>query len=555
MHNFWGYANLAALICLVILFGCLYVQTTTREKEMLLYIMLAAFISGLGYMFQLGAKSKEAATLSLYSAYLGRGLLGFLTFRFYAKYYRLKVPKKIYRILIVAHTVIYLCIVSSNYTGLFYADITMGIRNGYRHLILTPGVVWYVYYALMLFYYVVIMWMSVRCYRKTKIKQKKRLAMFSMIGVSLPMIGFFLYLNKILYPYNPMELGVALGVILVVAESLRLHIFDTVVVGKEAAIEKMHDMVIILNADCQVTYCNQAVSRLLEQSEAAQQMLARGIDFSNLIVENEKVTKTEIELDRRIYECEMTKLESGRRLNGYVLNTRDVTEQRRYARHLEAMVRQKTYQLEALQEEMMISFAEMIERRDGLTGEHVNRTKEYVRMIANALVERGELEQSEADRMAKVAPLHDIGKIAVPDAILNKPGKLTPEEFEIIKTHTTVGGEMLARIRDRQDMDGYMQTAYEMALYHHEKWDGTGYPQQLSGEQIPLEARIMAVADVFDALVSKRCYKEAISYDKAFVILKEGAGKHFDARLVDIFLSLKEQVIAVAESEGRDAAV
>lgn len=552
MYDFFGYANFVALICLVVLFACIYVQPATREKEMLLYIMLAVFISCLGYMFQLSARSKEAATLSLFSAYLGRGLIGFLAFRFFAEYYHLKVPKKLYQILVIVHIFIYFSIVSSNYTGLFYSDIGMGIQKGYRHLILKPGVMWYVYYALMVFYYVFIMWASVSCYRKTKIKQQKRLAFFSMVSVSLPMVGFVLYLNRILYPYNPMELGAVWGVILVVAESLWLHIFDTVVVGKETAIEKMHDMVVILSADCQVTYCNQAVSRLLAQSSAAQQLAGQGIDFASLIVENEKVAKKEIEFDDRTYECEMTRLESGRRLNGYVLNARDVTEQRQYSKHLEAMVRQKTSQLEALQEDMMISFADMIERRDGLTGEHVNRTREYVRMIANALVERGKLEQSEADKMTKVAPLHDIGKIAVPDAILNKPGRLTPEEFEIIKAHTTVGGEMLAEIRDRQDMDGYMQTAYEMALYHHEKWDGSGYPKQISGEQIPLGARIMAIADVFDALVNKRCYKEAFSYEKAFKIISEGAGTHFDAGLVDIFLSMKEQVIAVAESKGRN---
>lgn len=147
--------------------------------------------------------------------------------------------------------------------------------------------------------------------------------------------------------------------------------------------------------------------------------------------------------------------------------------------------------------------------------------------------------------MYKAAPLHDIGKIKISDVVLNKPGKLTPEEFEVIKTHAESGGEIIEKTLTDIESDSYLKVAREMALYHHEKWNGTGYPYHLSGEDIPLCARIMAVVDVFDALTSKRVYKDAFPVEKAFRILEESSGSHFDPKIVGTFLAHKEEVTQV----------
>ena len=149
------------------------------------------------------------------------------------------------------------------------------------------------------------------------------------------------------------------------------------------------------------------------------------------------------------------------------------------------------------------------------------------------------------ERMYKAAPLHDIGKIKISDVVLNKPGKLTPEEFEVIKTHVESGGEIIEKTLTDIESDSYLKVAREMALYHHEKWNGTGYPYHLSGEDIPLCARIMAVVDVFDALTSKRVYKDAFPVEKAFRILEESSGSHFDPKIVGTFLAHKEEVTQV----------
>lgn len=202
-----------------------------------------------------------------------------------------------------------------------------------------------------------------------------------------------------------------------------------------------------------------------------------------------------------------------------------------------------------MQDNIILGMANLIENRDGDTGEHIKRTSQYVEMLAKRAREAGMYPDILTDEyimlLVKAAPMHDVGKISVPDQILQKPGRLTEEEFEQMKRHAPEGGRIVKEVfRDVED-EKYIELASQVASYHHEKWDGNGYTAGLSGEEIPLSARIMALADVFDALVSKRCYKDAMSYDKAFQIIEESAGTHFDPQLTEIFLDMREEIIEV----------
>ena len=202
----------------------------------------------------------------------------------------------------------------------------------------------------------------------------------------------------------------------------------------------------------------------------------------------------------------------------------------------------------------MISFmAEIVENRDDNTGGHIRRTAKYVEGIANQLKRQGMYSDILTDRymgdMVVAAPLHDIGKIHIPDAVLNKPGKLTEEEFKIMKTHTTAGEELLTHAKEELGESGYLNIAVEMAAYHHEWWNGKGYPYGISGEEIPLCARIMAVADVFDALTSKRCYKNAMPLEKAYGIIREESGTHFDPAVVEAFFVVAEDIEKMSGNE------
>lgn len=208
--------------------------------------------------------------------------------------------------------------------------------------------------------------------------------------------------------------------------------------------------------------------------------------------------------------------------------------------------------LNKFQLKMITGFANLVESRDTYTGEHVKRTSTYVKLIVNKLREKGlylsELTDETAILYEIAAPLHDMGKIKVPDYILNKNGKFTLEEFEIMKQHPVYSAEIIETNMSGIERDQYLKIALDMALYHHEKWDGTGYPRRLKGEQIPLAARVMAAADVLDALLSKRQYKEAFSLEETFRIFRDSRGKHFEPCIVDCVLDLKEEIKLVASS-------
>ena len=202
-----------------------------------------------------------------------------------------------------------------------------------------------------------------------------------------------------------------------------------------------------------------------------------------------------------------------------------------------------------MQEHIISGLASLIESRDTETGEHVLRTSKYVRIIAEEAKNKGIYDNFIDDHFINLlytlAPMHDVGKIVVSDQILKQPRKLTKEEYEEMKRHAKEGGTVVKKILNGIASEEYLNFASDIATFHHERWDGSGYPYGLKENEIPLSARIMAIADVFDALISKRCYKEAIPMEEAFAIIKEKSGTHFDPKLVDVFLANKDKIIAV----------
>ncbi|MBP3569929.1 MAG: HD domain-containing protein [Lachnospiraceae bacterium] len=197
-------------------------------------------------------------------------------------------------------------------------------------------------------------------------------------------------------------------------------------------------------------------------------------------------------------------------------------------------------------EEMTMGFATLVENKDGSTGGHIKRTTMYVRLLAEELRRRGYyreiLTKDYVRNLSMSAPMHDIGKISVPDVILQKPGRLTEEEFARMKQHAESGGKIIQETFGHLGNEQYAEMAYQVARFHHEKWNGKGYPEGLKRKEIPLCARIMAIADVFDAVSEKRCYREAMPLNKCFEIIQEGSGQDFDPVLAEVFLDIRDKV-------------
>lgn len=215
-------------------------------------------------------------------------------------------------------------------------------------------------------------------------------------------------------------------------------------------------------------------------------------------------------------------------------------------RNMVESICERDIQVAAMQRDIIASFAGLIESRDDNTGQHVIRTGDFVKIILDSMKENDIYSDELYDEFSNIvqlaAPLHDVGKITISDEILCKPGKLTDEEYEKIKEHTIEGEQIINKYLKNIEEDNFINKAREIVLSHHERWDGNGYPNKLKGFEIPLAARIMAVADVFDALISKRCYKDAIDIEEAFNIIEKGAGSQFDPNIVEAFLQKKDEV-------------
>lgn len=222
---------------------------------------------------------------------------------------------------------------------------------------------------------------------------------------------------------------------------------------------------------------------------------------------------------------------------------------------LEEQVAIKVRQITNSQMGTITALANLAEHRDEDTGSHLDRVSAYCEILARDLKEREilpEITDTYINLVKDSSALHDIGKVAIPDQILLKPGRHTPEEFDIMKTHSRLGADTLLQVLETDPSNDFMKIGYEIALNHHEKWDGSGYPNGISGENIPLSARIMAVADVYDALRSERCYKKGFSHEKAYAIIDEGKGAHFDPKIVECFIRNEARFNAVWEKYAEE---
>lgn len=217
----------------------------------------------------------------------------------------------------------------------------------------------------------------------------------------------------------------------------------------------------------------------------------------------------------------------------------------RYNQHLEQLVEEKVREISASQMATIFALIKLAESRDDDTGSHIERTASFCKLLANKArlftKYSSEINDVFLETIYKASPLHDIGKVGIPDSILLKPGKLTDDEFLVMKSHVNIGFDTLAEVGSKYDKNDFLMMGMEIALYHHEKWDGSGYNKGLRGEEIPLSARIMAIADVYDALRSRRVYKEPFSHEKSVEIIIDSKGSHFDPLLVDVFIQSQDE--------------
>jgi response regulator RpfG family c-di-GMP phosphodiesterase len=254
-------------------------------------------------------------------------------------------------------------------------------------------------------------------------------------------------------------------------------------------------------------------------------------------------------------ECNAKCIYKDTELIGFQMVIRDITVRKK----LEMDLLDSYKKVQSARNATILGLAKLAEYRDADTGAHLERIREYAKIIALELAKQakysGYITTDYIEDIYNSSILHDIGKVGIPDSILLKPGRLTRDEFEVVKRHSSLGGEALKAVEAKIEGQSFLSLGKEIAFYHHEKWDGTGYPRGLKGDQIPLSARIVALADVYDALTSKRVYKEAFSHDKAIEIITGDRGKQFDPEVVDAFMALESEFRRIREVTFKDTSV
>ena len=259
----------------------------------------------------------------------------------------------------------------------------------------------------------------------------------------------------------------------------------------------------------------------------------------------------ELDKDDEHYEGHINSIWYADKAVGYVFEIENATDRYKYTKLLSEYnnklideVEEKTTHIQNMQSKILLGMADMLENRDGNTGGHIKRTSNVIKILIDTIIEHNmlQLEPQFCKAVIKSAPMHDLGKIGIDDKILRKPARLTDMEFEVMKTHAEKSGELVESILKDVEDEYFVTIAKNLARHHHEKWNGAGYPDGLKGEEIPMEARIMAVADVYDALVSKRCYKDAMNFEQAYEVMMESMGTHFDPQMEEVFVKSRKKL-------------
>lgn len=503
------------------------------------YVSILLLILAMVYViFQKPFQSQ--ALMAVKFSYMGKPFIPLLMLCFIMDYCRVKMPRLLRLLLFATHLSIVFLVLTCQSNQLFYSKIAYTKEGIFPHLVLGHGIFYYGYTVLLVVYMILIPTVCIHRSRKCRDHiEYKRLVYLSTLSF-LPIMGFVLFLTGLTKGYDTTAFSFVLSTVLLLITIFRYNLFDTLRFAKDYVIDNLADGFVVLNNEDELLFTNEPAKDLYKElatasSEGAVKQIKALFEQHRHLHHNENVYEVS---------CQEIFINNVSRGKLYILN--NVTDNYNYTKRLRHDVKEKTKEIAHIQHSVIASFADMVEARDGITGQHIKNTSAYVKIIANALKDACEFDDVMNDEfilnVIDAAPLHDIGKIAIPDAILTKPGRLDYDEFEIIKTHPQVGAKIIEDTLSEVEGNEYLKVARDMAHYHHERWDGTGYPDGLKGEEIPLCARIMAVADVYDALCSKRSYKEAYSKEKARNIILESAGSHFDPEIVKIFMKSIKQI-------------
>ena len=463
-------------------------------------------------------------------------------------------------LIVLISVAVYSTTLTIGYSDIFYNGLPSLASFGGASYITDKhyGFMHTVFYAMIIIYYALTI--AVIIYSFIKKRQVSRTILgLIVLAVTIAVFGFFggRFITK---EVEILPATYNLGVIIYLIIASRLRLYDASDSVTDALVQKGNTGFISFDHKMRYLDSNETANKMIPELNSL--VVDRQDSWANetflplvkAFEENKENDTKYLHKDNKIYMIQIGLLEIGHighSHRGYQFFISDDTANQQYIEliknynnQLEEEVKKKTASIEEMHDKLVLGMATMVEGRDNSTGGHIKRTSDCVRILIDEMKKDPKLELTESfcKCVIKAAPMHDLGKITVDDAILRKPGRFTPEEFEVMKTHAAEGARIVKQILEGTDDKEFYKIAINVAHYHHERWDGSGYPEGLKGEKIPYEARIMAIADVYDALVSKRVYKERMSFEEANSIIMDGMGKHFDKTLEPYYVSAREKL-------------
>ena len=464
----------------------------------------------------------------------------------------------------ILSSAVFTLVLTSGSHSLFYENVVFQKINGVARLIKVYGPLHATFYLLIAFYSSINLWaLCISYLKKNDVSNKIVFLLFltESVAVTCYVVQRFIKLD---FDLEPVSYVIAQVIYLIIIR--RLNMYDISETLVDSLVQKGD--VGFMSFDFKYNF--------LGSNETAREIFPElnDIKVDSSIVDTglkdtvytwlkkcnseNKVMDQQYQKDGRYYKVSINYLYEGLIKCGYQLFITDDTKNQEYIsllntfnQKLTSEVEDKTRRIVEINDSFVMGMATMVESRDNSTGGHIRRTSEGVRILTDEIKKNNTLGLSDKfiRVLVKAAPMHDLGKIAVDDAILRKPGRFTPEEFAIMKKHAPEGAKIIHKILENIDDEELKQIAENVAHYHHERVDGSGYPDGLKADEIPIEARIMAIADVYDALVSKRVYKESMSYKEADRIIMEGMGRHFDKKLEPFYVAAREKLEAYYETQ------
>lgn len=516
-------------------------------------------VSNLGYIIVSHSETMEAAIWGRKVVYIGGCFLMLFIMQSIIVMCHLRVSRLLNAGLLCLSMLVYESVLMIGYSDIFYKDCVFVKENGVSSIEgKTYGFMHTVFYIMIIVYLVrSIAAMMYGYFKKKSVSRKMIYLMF--IPVAVTYIAFF-FEKKLITGLSlvPAAYVAAQVVYLLIISRLCLYditdsAIDSIVQTGDTGFISFDRKFNYLGSNGTARKIFPDLSKLTVDRPISESVSVHDsfIEWLTCFKANEFNDKFYYKTDKRTYLVDVNFLFNGKHKIGYQFVVTDDTKNQQYITllnnyniDLKDQVEEKTEHIVEMHDRLIMSMAAMVESRDNSTGGHIRRTSDVVKMLVDEIKKDNDLHLSDefCKDLIKAAPMHDLGKIAVDDAILRKPGRFTDEEYEIMKTHAAEGAKIVHQILEGTDDIDFHVIAENVAHYHHERWDGSGYPEGLKGEEIPIEARIMAIADVYDALVSKRVYKESMPFDKADAIIMDGMGKHFDKQLEKYYVAARPRL-------------